>query len=130
MRVFGGPGRASYELRRYAALHGIIMLDSSLWPVPVLATDEFAWPVPLAGPPHTDRHLLAWGGRAWQTVMKPLRDGFFVEVAPAAARVDSFLRMHEYWSDELCKALSPRARPSAFAGSRSGAQEQIDGFSA
>jgi hypothetical protein len=131
VRVFGGPGRAGIELRRYAALHGIVMLDSWLWPAPVLANEAFGWPGALAGPADADRRLLAWGGRPWQSVMKPLRDGFLVEITPAAARVDSFLRMHQHWSDELWKALSRRRESGSlsFERRRTGADGQGDGLS-
>jgi hypothetical protein len=36
MRLFGGPGVADREMRRYAALHGIVIVDQERWPVPFL----------------------------------------------------------------------------------------------
>lgn len=119
VRIFGGPGKATVELRRYAALHGIVMLDSLRWPAPVLASSEFRWPVGTACPGEPDRRLLAWGVRPWQSIMRPVRDGFVIEVAASSARVDAFLRAHEYWSNQLWRALARDTSPRTAARDRS-----------
>ena len=35
MRIFGGTGLVSANLRRYAAFWGITLVDPELWPAPV-----------------------------------------------------------------------------------------------
>ena len=106
-RVFGGIGSASNDLRRYAALHGIVLIECDRWPLPILACDNFVWPSePTAGPSVHEREALAWGVRPLQRVMRPLRAGGFLYPAPdTPARVESFLRLHEYWSDHLWAAV-------------------------
>ena len=73
MRVFGGAGRASRELRGYAALHGITVIDPEHWPAPLLAADHLRWPQrrqPV--PPSGDCRALAWLSRPLQQVLQPL----------------------------------------------------------
>ncbi len=42
MRVFGGTGVFTPELRRYGALWGITLGDANWWPAPVLASARTA----------------------------------------------------------------------------------------
>ena len=103
LRVFGGIGEASHELRRYAALHGIALIERDRWPVPILASTEFIWPGnPADGPSGNEQHALAWGVRPLQRVLRPHQSGGFLLPRPqSAARVDSLLLLHEHWSDRL-----------------------------
>ena len=102
-RLFGGIGEASYQLRRYAALHGIALIERDRWPLPVLASTECIWPGnPAGGPSGDDQEALAWGVRPLQRVLRPQPSGGFLLPRPQpAARLDSFLRLHEHWSDRL-----------------------------
>ena len=106
-RIFGGIGSATDELRRYAALHGIALIESERWPLPVLACPEFVWPSDLtAGPSLVDQRSLAWGVRPLQRVMRPQESGGFLYPRPGTpARLESLLRLHEYWSDQLWGAV-------------------------
>ena len=102
-RLFGGIGNASDDLRRYAALHGIALIESDRWPLPILSCSEFVWPgEPATGPSVYEKRALAWGARPLQRVMCPQASGGFLLPRPeSAARIESFLRLHEYWSDQL-----------------------------
>ena len=106
-RLFGGIGSASNDLRRYAALHGIALMESDRWPLPILACTEFVWPGdPGTRPSVYEQRALAWGVRPLQRVMYPQSSGGFLLPRPeSAARIDSFLRLHEYWSDQLWDAM-------------------------
>jgi hypothetical protein len=103
IRVFGGPGFASERIRRYAALHGIVIIDARRWPAPVLASTDVEWPAMGGlGLGDTARRILGWGSRPWQSVMRPVRGGaFFVDATAPIIRVDRFLRLESYWSDRL-----------------------------
>jgi len=102
-RLFGGIGEASYDLRCYAALHGIVLIERDRWPLPILASTECTWPCGRAGGPSgNEQKALAWGVRPMQRVMCPHPSGGFLLPRPRSlARVDSILRLHEYWSDRL-----------------------------
>ena len=102
-RVFGGIGEASYELRCYAALHGIALIERDRWPLPILASTECIWPgSPSDGPSGNEQEALAWGVRPLQRVLRPQRSGGFLIPRPqSGARLDSILRLHEHWSDRL-----------------------------
>jgi hypothetical protein len=41
LRVFGVAGETSVELRRYAARHGIALVERTRWPAPVLAGADY-----------------------------------------------------------------------------------------
>ena len=106
-RLFGGIGNASDTVRQYAALHGIALIESDRWPLPTLVSDEFVWPgEPADGPSMEDRMALAWGARPLQLVMRPQASGSFLLPRPESkARVESFLRLHDNWSDRLWDAV-------------------------
>ncbi len=106
MRVFGGAGRASRELRGYAAIHGITVIDPEHWPAPLLATDRLRWPRwQLPVPPPEDRRTLAWLSRPLQQVLQPLSGGAFV-IPPAqrASGIAAALDLHDHWSGRLWDA--------------------------
>ena len=107
VRLFGGIGTAPIELRRYAALHGIVLLEIDRWPLPVLASNEMIWPgAPTACPSVHEQRALLWGVRPMQRVMRPQASGSFLVPRPkSAARIDSLLRLHEHWSDRLWEAV-------------------------
>ena len=102
-RVFGGIGEASRELRRYAALHGIALIEHDRWPLPILVSSECIWPGNRAGGPSVqERKALAWAVRPMQRVICPHPSGgFLLPRPPSLARVDSVLGLHECWSDKL-----------------------------
>ena len=102
-RLFGGVGEASYELRRYAALHGIALIERDRWPLPVLVSTECSWPGSHAGGPSVnEQRALAWGVRPMQRVICPHPSGgFLLPRSPSQARVDSVLHLHQHWSDQL-----------------------------
>jgi hypothetical protein len=106
MRVFGGAGRASRELRGYAALHGITVIDPEHWPAPLLAADHLRWPQrrqPV--PPRGDRRALAWLSRPLQQVLQPLAGGaFLIPSAPPGSRVAATLDLQDHWSARLWDA--------------------------
>ena len=106
-RVFGGIGSASDSLRRYAAVHGIALIEQERWPLSVLISEEVVWPGALtAAPSFSDRKALAWGVRPMQHVMCPQASGGFLFPRPeSAARVTSFLRLHDHWSDRLWEVV-------------------------
>jgi hypothetical protein len=107
IRVFGGPGFASDRIRRYAALHGIVIIDARRWPAPTLASTHVEWPavydVRLSD---TERRILSWGSRPWQAVMRPAGGGaFFIDGTAPIVRTDTFLRLESYCSDRLWRAV-------------------------
>ena len=103
VRLFGGIGTASKELRRYAAIHGIALLETDRWPLPVLASNKVIWPgEPMTCPSVHEKRALLWGVRSMQQVMRPQSSGSFLIPRPkSTARIDSLLYLHEYWSDRL-----------------------------
>jgi hypothetical protein len=106
MRVFGGAGRATRELRSYAALHGITVIDPEHWPAPLLAADRLGWPQrPRPMSSAEDRRTLAWLSRPMQQVLKPLAGGAFrVPAAPSASRIAAALDLQDQWSGRLWDA--------------------------
>jgi hypothetical protein len=112
LRVFGVSGDGSFELRRYAARHGIALIERSRWPAAVLADPLLHWPD--EGPPAGDRRRLAWLTRSMQRVMRPQDDGsMLLEPPPRDAAVDALLRLQERWSarldDQMAGGLAPYA---------------------
>lgn len=110
MRVFGGIGTASRELRCYAALHGIAVLDPQHWPAAALASRHLRWPEQLQSEPTAeDRRTLGWLIRPMQSVLRPQTDGSLV-IPPAAhpAQVNAALDLHDHWSSRLWDVLDDR----------------------
>lgn len=107
LRLFGGTGMASDNLRAYAALHGIALIERERWPLPFLASDDFVWPDgPTAGPSDDDRRSLSWGARPLQQVLVPQHGGGYLFPRPASpSRIGAILRLHDYWSDRLWDAM-------------------------
>ena len=102
-RLFGGVGVATDELRRFAALHGIALIERERWPVPILVSSECDWPGRhVGGPSANDQRALAWAARPMQRVIyRRPSGGFLLPRPPSKARIDSVLRLHERWSDQL-----------------------------
>lgn len=111
MRVFGGTGRVSPALRRYAAQWGICLVTTDRWPAMLLASDTTAWPD--GGPDRLARRYLAWLGRPLGAVCSPQPDGSWLIPKPVAdATIDHFLALHNRWSDELWRRFE--VRPGSF----------------
>lgn len=107
MRVFGGIGRASRDLRCYAALHGIAVIDPEHWPAAVLAAESLRWPDRTDPVPTSDeQHELAWLCRPLQQVLQPRPDGSLV-IPPAAtpSRLATVIDLHDHWSARLWDAV-------------------------
>ena len=101
LRIFGGTGIITSELRRYGALWGITLIDPNWWPAPVLASARTVWPGP-CDPHPVDRRQLRWLSRPLQQRLSRQPDGSYVPPAPRAkAHVDAVLALHAHWSDEL-----------------------------
>lgn len=111
LRLFGSAGDASYELRRYAARHGIALVERSRWPAAVLADRELRWPDGMA-PTEYDRRRLAWLCRPMQRVLRPRPDGSLViSRSPAEPAIDALLALHDWWSKRLSGILENRDVP-------------------
>lgn len=105
LRLFGVAGDARPELRRYAARHGIALVERSRWPAPVLADDKLVWPGD-TGPSEGDRRRLAWLCRPMQRTLVPQPDGSLLLVPPPRwAAVDALLALQDRWSARLWAAL-------------------------
>jgi hypothetical protein len=106
MRVFGGAGRATRELRSYAALHGITVIDPEHWPAPLVAADRLGWPEQhRQAPSADDRRTLAWLSRPMQQVLTPMAGGaFLAPPAPSASRIAAALDLQDHWSARLWDA--------------------------
>jgi hypothetical protein len=110
LRAFGVSGDGSFELRRYAAQHGIALIERSRWPAAVLADPLLRWPA--GGPMDADRRRLAWLTRSMQHVMRPQDDGsMLLEPFPRDAAVDALLRLQERWSARLDEQLTAGQAP-------------------
>lgn len=114
MRIFGGVGIASEGVRRYAALHGIALIESGRWPAPVLGHSQLPLGVPLGdGPSVHDRTALLWLSRPLSCVLNRQSSGSFVIPRPAsAAHVESCLSAQDRWSEWLWDAID--AVPGTF----------------
>jgi hypothetical protein len=109
MRLFGAAGDASYELRRYAARHGIAVVERSRWPAAVLADSELRWPAGMA-PTDYDRRRLAWLCRPMQRVLRRQPDGsLLMSRPPREPAIDAVLALHDCWSERLSDILENRA---------------------
>jgi hypothetical protein len=111
MRVFGGAGAGSRELRSYAALHGISLIEPTRWPAPVLATAHQFWPSRSTNPPSAhDRRRLAWLARPVQHVLAAQPSGgYLVPRPPPPSMIRAVLDLHEEWSDRLWEAFDENA---------------------
>lgn len=118
MRVFGGAGRVTRELRSYAALHGITVIDPEHWPAPLLATDHLGWPqLRRPVPSAEDRRTLAWLSRPMQQVLKPLAGrAFRVPPAPPPPRIAAALELQDHWSGRLWDAADSAEALRALSG--------------
>ena len=114
VRVFGGTGYASDELRAYAYLHGIALIERGRWPVPALVSDNVVRQCPdVVGLSAADRKHLAWTFRPVQSVLVAQHDGsFVVPRPPALARIKALDSLHEYWSDALWEEID--SQPGVF----------------
>ncbi len=103
MRLFGGPGIATRELRSYAASWGITLVDSERWPAPVLASEHLLWPPgDFEAPAQEDRQHLAWLSRPLQDVLPLLPDGDYRVRRPLpSAAIAGALDRHDFWSERL-----------------------------
>jgi hypothetical protein len=101
LRIFGGTGTITTELRRYGALWGITLIDPDLWPAPVLASARTTWPGP-SDPHPVDRRQLRWLSRPLQRTLSRQPNGsYLLPAPPARTHVDAMLGLHAHWSDEL-----------------------------
>lgn len=107
MRVFGGTGGASGELRAYGVLHGITLIEPTRWPAPVLASDDLLWQDQHSvGPSPSDRKSLAQAFRPLQDVLIPQAGGGFLVPRPLSrAQISATLLLHQLWSDRLWEAI-------------------------
>src|SRR5262249_1962959 len=105
LRLFGVAGDASTELRRYAARHGITLVERTRWPVPVLVDATVPWPAP-DRPSAIDRRQLSWLSRPLQQVYPRQPDGSLLLPRPLSpSAVDALLDLQERWSDRLWDAV-------------------------
>lgn len=110
MRVFGAAGDVSDELRRYAARHGIALVERGRWPAAVLADTELRWPAGLA-PADSDRRRLAWLCRPMQSVLRRQPDGSLLMTrAPADRAIEAVLALQDCWSERLNDILESEGR--------------------
>ncbi len=111
IRLFGGPGDATHELRRYAAYHGIVLIDRQRWPVPFLISQQGcfgALPIPF-----DVAVALARACRPLQRALRREADGSYrVEPPPASAAVDAILALHDRWSGWLWTEID--TQPGSF----------------
>lgn len=111
MRVFGGTGRVSPSLRRYAAQWGICLITTNLWPSPLLASETTSWPD--GGPGRQARRYLSWLTRPLGSIFVPQADGSWSIPKPADdATLDHFLALQDQWSDKLWERFDNR--PGSF----------------
>jgi hypothetical protein len=112
VRLFGGTGRISADLRRYAALWGIALIDPEWWPSPTLASARTGWPGS-TGPSTVDRRQLGWLTRPLQRTLSLQADGSYrLPRPPSRAHIDATVAVHAYWSDELWQQID--ATPGRF----------------
>lgn len=107
MRVFGGTGGASDDLRAYGVLHGITLIEPTRWPAPVLASDDLLWQDQHAvGPGPADRKSLAQAFRPLQNVLIPQSGGSFLVPRPLnRTQISATLLVHDLWSDRLWETI-------------------------
>jgi hypothetical protein len=115
VRVFGGTGTVSEEMRAYAAQWGIIMITPDRWPVPVLCDRSLAWRAGgLAPVSAVDYRSLASLVRPMAAVLKPLCDGsWLIPAMPSACDLSYRLRVWAHHSERAWEWWRP-GRPSHF----------------
>jgi hypothetical protein len=113
LRLFGVGGDASVEVRRYAARHGITLLERTRWPVPALTDTTIPWP-PLEGPSAIDCRQLCWLSRPLQEVYPLQPDGSHsLPKALSEPAVQALLDLQERWSDRLWDVFETLATEAA-----------------
>ena len=107
VRVFGGTGYASDEVRSYAYIHGIALIERGRWPAPALVAENIVRRHQDAPRPGiADRKHLAWTFRPIQQVLVAQQDGSFLfPRPPKSAMIKSLNSLHEYWSDALWEEI-------------------------
>lgn len=106
MRVLCCTGKASDNLRVYAAIHGILLIEPSRWPSAVLAGDPSIWPTHDAVPSDCERRRIAWLSRPLQKALVPRTDGSFLIPKPASlAAIEAALLLHDQWSARLWDSI-------------------------
>lgn len=103
-RVYGGLGTASRGMRRFAALHGIAVVEGDRWPSCALGSDDVSWPDE-DGPSVEARRMLRRLVRPMQEVLHPVRDGYLVPPWPEAYSPDAILDVQDEWSSRVWGAL-------------------------
>ena len=114
VRIFGGTGYASDEIRAYAYLHGIVLIEKERWPTPTLVSNSVIQnSAKFTGPEVADRKHMAWTFRPVQKVLVAQKDGSFVfPKPPPTAMINSLSSIHEYWSDALWEEMD--SEPGGF----------------
>src|SRR5207237_9126356 len=93
-----GPGDASHELRRYAALHGIVLIDRGNWPAPFLVarTSQLVTDAPLQDPTSILSNLFRPMQRA---LHRAPGGGYHVAPLSSSLGTDQLVSAHDRWSD-------------------------------
>ena len=105
VRLFGGPSDARHEVRRYAAYHGIVLIERSRWPVPFLISQN-GWWTPTAGLPFDVAASLARLCRPMQQTLSRQPDGSYrISAFPSRIAVDAMLALHDRWSEWLWREV-------------------------
>lgn len=104
-RLFGVAGDASPELRWYAARHGVVLVERSRWPAPVLVDEDLPWP-PDEAPMAIDLKRLYWLCRPLQEVYPRLPDGSLrLPRRLPNATIESLLALHDRLSDRFWEVV-------------------------
>ncbi len=105
IRIFGGPGEAGHELRRYAAYHGIVLIERRRWPVPVLIAEDGGWPNAPAMPAEEATSLARLCLPMQQTFARQPDGSYKTAAFPPASTIDAMLALHDRWSDWLWREV-------------------------
>lgn len=107
-RVLASLGRLSMGMRRFAALHGIAVVERGRWPSIVLASPSIGWPDADGAPSAQDRDRLSRLVRPAQTVMRRVGECYLYEPGVPGRELDGLLALEDEWSDRLWAALQTR----------------------